>query len=108
MVRLASGHSLGRVPPGPGERNIRKGWCGTGEAGPYSLVSKDRRYKPVVKADGVERESDGRSYLGGLPRLDDEGRAPTLVTPGNGRKRKGMDGNARPNYPHGHVPGAKV
>ena len=54
-----SGHALGRVLPGYGERHVRTAWFGTGEARLASLVSKDRRYKPVVKVDGGKRESDG-------------------------------------------------
>ena len=60
---MASGHALGQVPPGYGERHVRKGWFGTGEARLASFVSKDRRYKPVVKSDGGQRESDGAIVL---------------------------------------------
>lgn len=54
-----SGHAHHLVPPGYGERHVRKGWVGTGEARLGSLVSKDRLYKPMVKSGGVQRESDG-------------------------------------------------
>jgi len=54
-----SGHALGRVLPGYGERHVRTAWFGTGEARLRSLVSKDRSYKPMVKSSGAQRESDG-------------------------------------------------
>jgi len=54
-----SGYALRRVLPGYGERHVRKGWFGTGEARLCSLVSKDRSYKPMVKSTGAQRESDG-------------------------------------------------
>jgi len=54
---LAFRNALGRVPSGYGERHVRKVWFGTGEARLCSLVSKDRRYKPVVKSDGAQRET---------------------------------------------------
>ena len=38
---------------------MHRAWFGTGEARLASLVSKDRAYKPVVKARGGKRESDG-------------------------------------------------
>ena len=34
-------------------------WCGTGEARLRSLVSRDRSYKPMAKAGGAQRESEG-------------------------------------------------
>jgi len=55
----SSGDALGRVPSGYGERHVRMVSLGTGEARLAGLVSKDRRYKPVVKSDGGQRESDG-------------------------------------------------
>ena len=38
---------LARSLRGYGERHVRMGWSGTGEARLASLVSKDRRYKPM-------------------------------------------------------------
>ena len=58
-VDWRSGHAHDRVLPGYRERHVRKEWFGTGEARLASLVSKDRMYKPVVKASGGQRESDG-------------------------------------------------
>ena len=54
-----SGHAHGRVLSGYGERHVRRVSFGTGEARLARLVSKDRMYKPVVKASGGQRESDG-------------------------------------------------
>jgi RNA-directed DNA polymerase len=105
---MASGHALGQVPPGYGERHVRKGWAGTGEARLHSLVSKDRRYKPVVKSDGVERESDGAVVPGRAALARGPGKGPDFGHAGNGGKREGMAGAAQPNYPDGHVPAAKV
>src|SRR5438105_12022578 len=48
-----------RVPPGYGDRYVLKVRSGTGETRLRSLVSKDRSYKPMVKSDGAQRESDG-------------------------------------------------
>jgi hypothetical protein len=52
-------------PRGMGGRHVRKGRFGTGEARLCSLVSKDRRYKPMVKSDGAQRESDGAVVCAG-------------------------------------------
>jgi RNA-directed DNA polymerase len=103
-----SGHALGRVLPGYGERHVRTAWFGTGEARLRSLVSKDRRYKPVVKADGVERESDGAVVPGRAAQARGPGKGPDFGHAGDGGKREGMAGTAQPNYPDGHVPAVKV
>ena len=101
-----SGHALGRVPPGYGDRHARTAWFGTGEARLRSLVSKDRSYKPMVKSSGAQRESDGvvvppiASAIGG--------KDPDFGHTGSGGKREGMAGTARPNHPGGHTAPAKV
>jgi RNA-directed DNA polymerase len=87
---------------------VRKGWFGTGEARLASLVSKDRRYKPVVKSDGGQRESDGAVVLVTAGRNPALGKGPGFGHAGNGGKREGMAGAAQPNYPDGHMPAAKV
>ncbi len=87
---------------------MRKGWFGTGEARLASLVSKDRRYKPVVKSDGGQRESDGAVVLVTAGRNPAIGKGPGFGHAGNGGKREGMAGAAQPNNPGGPVPAAKV
>ncbi len=108
--RLASsGDALGRVPPGYGERHVRTGWFGTGEARLASLVSKDRRDKPVVKLDGGKRESDGVvvPLIAGMNPAG--GKGPDFGHVGRAGKREGMARTAEPNYPEGrHVAPAKV
>jgi RNA-directed DNA polymerase len=108
--RLASsGDAPGRVPPGYVDRHARKGWFGTGEARLASLVSKDRRYKPVVKADGGQRESDGVVVPGRVMAARAPGKDPDFGHSGDGGKREGMAGTAPSNYPEGkHLPPAKV
>ena len=81
---------------------------GTGEARLASLVSKDRRYKPMVKSDGGQRESDGAVVLMTAGRNPAVGKGPDFGHAGGGGKREGMAGTAQPNYPDGHMPVAKV
>lgn len=102
-------NALGRVPPGYGERHVRTGWFGTGEARLASLVSKDRRDKPVVKPDGGKRESDGVVVLPIAGMNPAGGKGPDFGHAGNGRTNKGVAGTARSIYPQGHhVPPEKV
>jgi RNA-directed DNA polymerase len=98
--RLASsGDALGRVPSGYGERHVRKGWVGTGEARLASLVSKDCRYKPVVKSGRGQRESDGVVVPGRVQSARAPGKGPGFGHAGDAGKREGMAGTAQPNYP---------
>ena len=109
--RLASsGDAPGRVPPGYVDRHARRVWFGTGEARLVSLVNKDRRYKPVVKSDGDQRESDGVVVPGrGVITPLRPGKGPDFGHTGNRGKREGMAGTARSKYPEGrHLPPAKV
>jgi RNA-directed DNA polymerase len=102
-------NTLGRVPSGYGERHVRTVWVGTGETRLRSLVSKDRRYKPVVKSDGAQRESDGVvvPLIAGMNPAG--GKDPDFGHAGRGGKREGMAGTARSNYPEGrHVAPARV
>jgi RNA-directed DNA polymerase len=101
-------NALGRVPSGYGERHVRKVWVGTGEARLCSLVSKDRRYKPVVKSDGAQRESDGVvvPLIAGMNPAG--GKGPDFGQAGRGGKREGMAGTARPIYPRKRERAAKV
>src|SRR5947209_8320406 len=72
-----SGHALGRVPPGYGDRHARTVWFGTGEARLASLVSKDRRYKSQLTPSWVAERSEapetkagrGFSLRGEIPLL---------------------------------------
>jgi len=84
-------------------------WFGTGETRLASLVSKDRRDKPVVKLDGGKRESDGVvvPLIAGMNPAG--GKGPDFGHTGNGGKREGMPGTAPDIYPEGkHLPPAKV
>jgi hypothetical protein len=80
-VDWRSGHAPHLVPSGYEGRHVRRAWFGRGETRLRSLVSKDRLYKPMVKASGAQRESDGVV----VPRVVSRtaaGRAPTSVTLG--------------------------
>jgi RNA-directed DNA polymerase len=104
-----SGHALGRVPPGYGERHVRTAWFGTGETRLRSLVSKDRSYKPMVKTSGVQRESDG--VVVPLIAVSNAagGKDPDFGQAGDGGTREGMAGTARSNFPEGkHLAPDKV
>jgi RNA-directed DNA polymerase len=79
-------------------------WFGTGETRLCSLVSKDRSYKPVVKADGAQRESDGVVVPGGEPL----GKGPDFGQASGAGTREGMAGAARSSYPGGCEPIDKV
>jgi RNA-directed DNA polymerase len=78
-------------------------WFGTGEARLRSLVSKDRSYKPVVKASGAQRESDGVVVPGGGGQSL-AGKGPGFGHASGAGTREGMAGTARPNYPGGPLP----
>jgi hypothetical protein len=93
--------SAWRVPPGYGEwhaltvssRNRRdpSAWPASGE---------DRSYKPVVKSNGGQRESDGVV----VPPIAVQhnaagGKDPDFGRAGRGGKREGMAGTARSNHP---------
>jgi len=73
-------------------------WAGTGEARLRSLVSKDRSYKPVVKASGAQRESDGAVVPGGGSRPS-AGKGPGFGHASGVGTRQGMAGIARLNHP---------
>jgi RNA-directed DNA polymerase len=81
---------------------------GTGETRLRSLVSKDRSYKPMVKSDGAQRESDGVK----VPVTSASGRhlrrGPDVGHAVIGGKREGMTGTARSNYLHRRPPVNKV
>jgi RNA-directed DNA polymerase len=104
-----SGHAPRLVPPGYGERHVRKVVFGTGEARLRSLVSKDRSYKPMVKSSGAQRESDGVVVPGRGAQPRAPGKVPDFGHAGDGGKREGMAGTARPNFPEGrHLAPVKV
>src|SRR5487761_1206754 len=106
---LAIRIALGQVPPGYGDRHVRTVWSGTGETRLRSLVSKDRSYKPMVKASGAQRESDGVVVPGRSDAPPRPGKGPDFGHVGDGGKREGMTGTAPSNYPEGkHLAPAKV
>jgi RNA-directed DNA polymerase len=96
-----SGHAHGRVLSGYGERHVRTVWVGTGEARLASLVSKDRSYKPMVKASGGKRESDG--VVVPLIAVSNAagGKDPDFGHAGKRGTSEGMAGTARPISPLG-------
>ena len=105
----SSGDAPGRVPPGYVDRHARTVSFGTGETRLASLVSKDRRYKPVVKVDGGQRESDGVVVPGRAMVARAPGKGPDFGHAGERGKREGMAGTAPSNYPQGkHLPPVKV
>ena len=80
-------------------------WCGTGEARLRSLVSEDRSYKPVVKSDGAQRESDGVVVPASGEPL---GKGPDFGDASGAGTREGMAGTARSSFPDGREPIDKV
>ena len=63
----------------------------------------------MVKSSGAQRESDGVVVPLIAGRNPAGGKGPDFGHAGDGGKREGMAGTARPNYPEGrHVPPAKV
>jgi RNA-directed DNA polymerase len=67
--------------------------------------SKDPRYKPVVKSEGGQRESDGVVVpVIGVQQNAPGGKDPDFGHASGGGKREGMAGTARPNHPGGREP----
>ena len=79
-------------------------WFGTGEARLRSLVSEDRLYKPVVRSDGAQRESDGVVVPGG----ELLGKGPDFGDASGAGTREGMAGTARSSFPDRREPIDKV
>ena len=86
---------------GTGSGTCARSCHGTGETRLGSLVSKDRSYKPMVKADGAQRESDGVVVPGIAGRNPAGGKGPDFGHADREGKHKGMAGTARPNHPGG-------
>jgi RNA-directed DNA polymerase len=82
-------------------------WFGIGETRLCSFVSKDRSYKPVVKPDGAQRESDGVVVPGGGSQSS-LGKGPDFGHASGAGAREGMAGTARPIYPDRCEPIDKV
>ena len=82
-------------------------WFGTGEARLRGFVSKDRSYKPVVKASGAQRESDGVVVPGGGSQSS-LGKGPDFGQASGAGTREGMAGTARSSYPDRCEPVEKV
>jgi RNA-directed DNA polymerase len=70
---------------------------GTGETRLRSLVSKDRSYKPMVKSNGAQRESDGVVVPAGGQAPSGDRKDPDFGQAGDGGKREGIAGTARLN-----------
>lgn len=101
------------MPTVGSSRGMGSGTCawscyGTGETRLCSLVSGDRSYKPMVKANGAQRESDGVVVPGMAVRDAAGGKGPGFGHVVDGGKREGMVGTVRPNYPGGREPAVKV
>jgi hypothetical protein len=92
------------VNSGVGERHVRRVWFGTGEARLRSLVSEDRRYKPMVKSGGAQRESDGVVVPQIAVRKAVRGKGPDFGHASGVGKRGDMAGTARSNNPGGQQP----
>ena len=96
-----SEHAPVGFPRGTGSGTCAGFRHGTGETRLCSLVSKDRRYKPMVKSGGAQRESDGVV----VPRIAVSsavgGKGPDFGHARGGGKRGGMAGTARSNNPGG-------
>jgi len=65
----------------------------------HALSGRDRSYKPMVKANGVQRESDGVVVPVIAVRNAVGGKGPDFGDAGGGGKREGMAGVARSNSP---------
>ena len=88
--RAARAHSLGRNRRGP------SAWPSSG---------KDQVYKPMVKAPGGQRESEGAVVpLIGVQHNAPGGKGPHFDHASDEGKRKGMTGTARSNSPGGPAP----
>src|SRR5947209_8923989 len=96
--------SARRVLPGYGERHVCTVWLGTGETRLRSFVSKDHRYRPMVKSGGAQRESDGVVVLQNAVSNAASGKGPDFGVVSGGGKRGGMAGTARSNHPGGGEP----
>jgi hypothetical protein len=87
---------------GKGSGTCARSCHGTGETRLCSLVSKDRSYKPMVKANGAQRESDGVIVLMTAGRNPTVGKDPDFGHADGEGKRKGMTGGTiRSNHPSG-------
>jgi RNA-directed DNA polymerase len=78
---------------------VVKVWGGTGEARLRSFVSKDRRYKPMVKSGGAQRESDGVVVPLIAGRNPAGGKGPDFGRARGAGTGEGMTGTARSNSP---------
>jgi hypothetical protein len=88
--RAARVHGLGR------NRRDPSAWPASG---------KDRRYKPMVKSGGGQRESEGAVVpVIGVQHNAPGGNGPHFDHAGGEGKRKGMAGTSRSNYPGGLAP----
>jgi RNA-directed DNA polymerase len=102
-----SGHAFVGPLRGMGSGTYAMAWFGTGEARLCSFVSKDRSYKPVVKANGAQRESDGVVVPGGGSQSS-LGKGPDFGQASGAGTREGMAGTARSIHPDGREPIDKV
>lgn len=93
------------VSPGYGERHVCRVRWGTGETRLCSLSGKDRPYKPMAKASGAQRESEGGVVpLRAARHNAAGGKAPCFGDASVGGKSKGMVRPAAPNSPDGYKP----
>src|SRR5699024_10507887 len=71
----------------------------------HALSGRDRSYKPMVKASGVQRESDGVVVpVIGVQQNAPGGKGPDFGHAGRAGKREGMIGGVRSNSPRGLEP----
>jgi RNA-directed DNA polymerase len=75
----------------------------------WPASGKDRRYKPMVKSGGGQRESEGVVVpLIGVQQNAPGGKGPHFDHAGGEGKREGMTGSSRFNYPGGLSPAVAV
>src|SRR5229473_2624342 len=104
-VRSCSGYDLAG-PPGVW-RAARVDGLGRNRRDPsaWPASGEDRRYKPMVKSGGGQRESEGVIVpVIGVQHNAPGGKDPHFDHAGGEGKREGMAGTARPNHPGGREP----
>ena len=99
-----------RVSSGYGRRHVHTVWFGTGETRlRWPASGKRPGYKPMVKALGGQRESDGVVVpLIGVQHNAPGGKGPDFDHAREVGKREGMTGSARSNYPGRPSPAVAV
>ena len=99
-VSSGSGIGLGGSLRGKGSCTRARSDYGTRETRLFSLVSKDRSYKPVVKSSGGQWESEGVVVVRiGVQNNASGAKGPHFGRGRNRGRRKGLAGLSGPNLP---------